>query len=818
MKKLDCSPLENTAEALETAICHHVRYQLASRMKNLSRGDLYQALSLAVRDRLVERMLDTEDRNQEKQAKRLYYLSMEFLMGQFLENNLYNLDILEPTRAALSNLGVDLREICDYEPDAALGNGGLGRLAACFLDSLASLNLPGYGYGINYEFGLFKQEIHNHCQEERPDHWMEEGTPWEIERRSEACIIPVYGRVEHAADRNGDYNPMWVNWRVLIGVPHDIPIVGYGGQTVNFLRLFSARSSHEFDMKIFNQGDYIRAVEQKISSETITKVLYPSDSIEAGKELRLLQEYFLVACALRDIVNNHLRQHSSLIHLHEKAAIQLNDTHPALAVAELMRLLVDEQQIPWDKAWEITTRTLAYTNHTLMPEALEKWPVSLMAKVLPRHLQLIQEIERRFLTQIHLQWPENPLKWQKVSLFEGEGDYRQVRMAHLAILGSHSVNGVSALHTELIKSQLVPEFYELWPEKFNNKTNGVTPRRWLLKANPLLSTLITEKIGKGWIQNLDQLRQLEPYAADNGFQEEFMRIKRANKSRLARVIEDTTHYLVDPDSLFDIQIKRMHEYKRQLLCLMHVIHEYLTITEEGKDLTVPRTYIFAGKAAPGYWAAKQIIRLINQVAEVVNTDKRVGDQLKLVFIPDYRVSLAEKIIPAADLSEQISTAGKEASGTGNMKFALNGALTIGTLDGANIEIGEEVGEDNIFIFGLKAEEIQALRDQNSYDPWSWYQKPEVQRVVDTFNSTRFCAEEPGLFEWLFESLVTQDTYFHLADFPSYIAAQEKVGQNYLQRSDWAQKAILNVARVGKFSSDRTISEYAKEVWNIQPTV
>jgi starch phosphorylase len=818
MKKWDHQHLENTPEALESSICRHIRYQLASRLDNLSRGDLYQATSLAVRDRLVERMLDTEKRYENAQAKRLYYLSMEFLMGQFLENNLYNLNILEPTRQALHNLGVDLREICDYEPDAALGNGGLGRLAACFLDSLASLNLPGFGYGINYEFGLFKQEIHNHCQEEKPDHWLEEGTPWEIERRSQACLIPVYGRVEHAADAQGDYNPMWVNWRVLIGVPHDIPIVGYGGQTVNFLRLFSARSSHEFDMQIFNQGDYIRAVEQKISTETISKVLYPSDSIEAGKELRLLQEYFLVACALQDIVNTHLKQHSDLRNLHSKTAIQLNDTHPALAVAELMRLLVDEQQLPWEKAWEITRSTLAYTNHTLMPEALEKWPVHLMAKVLPRHLQLMREIERRFMQQIELQWPGDKLKAQKVSLFEGEGDYKQVRMAHLAILGSHSVNGVSALHTELIKSQLVPEFYQLWPEKFNNKTNGVTPRRWLLKANPLLSGLISEKIGSGWVSDLDQLRQLEPLATDSAFQTEFMRIKRANKSRLARVIEETTHYLVDPDSLFDVQIKRMHEYKRQLLCLMHVIHEYLTIVEDGKDLTVPRTYIFAGKAAPGYWAAKQIIRLINQVGAVVNTDKRVGDQLKLVFVPDYRVSLAEKIIPAADLSEQISTAGKEASGTGNMKFAMNGALTIGTLDGANIEIGEEVGDDNIFIFGLKAEEIQAMREKDSYDPWVYYQDPAVKRVIDTFNSTRFCAEDPGIFEWLFESLTTQDSYFHLADFPAYIAAQEQVGQNYLNRTDWARKAILNVARIGKFSSDRTISEYAKEIWQISPAL
>lgn len=809
-------PLENTPEAIEAAILHYVRYHLANRIERISQRELYQAVSLAVRDRLVDRMLETEQRYEEQQVKRLYYLSMEFLMGQFLENNLYNLNILEQTSQALMNLGVDLREICDCEPDAALGNGGLGRLAACFLDSLASLNLPGYGYGINYEFGLFKQEIHNYCQEEKPDHWLEEGTPWEIERRSQACIIPVYGQIEHTADAQGDYNPMWVNWRVIIGVPHDIPIVGYGGHTVNFLRLFSARSSHEFDMKIFNQGDYIRAVEQKISSEIISKVLYPSDSVEAGKELRLLQEYFLVACALRDIISNHLRQKYSLLNLHEKTAIQLNDTHPALASAELMRLLVDEYQLPWERAWDICTHTLAYTNHTLMPEALEKWPVNLMAKVLPRHLQLIQEIEKRFMSQIQLHWPQDPMKWQKVSLFEGEGDHRQVRMAHLAIVSSYSVNGVSALHSELIKTQLVPEFYELWPEKFNNKTNGVTPRRWLLKANPLLSSLISEHIGQSWILDLNQLRQLEPFAEDNNFQAEFMRIKRVNKSRLARIIEATTGYLVDPNSLFDIQIKRIHEYKRQLLFLMHVIHDYLSIVEDGKTLAVPRTCIFAGKAAPGYWVAKQIIRLINQVAEVINTDTRVGDQLRLIFIPDYRVSLAEKIIPAADLSEQISTAGKEASGTGNMKFALNGALTIGTLDGANIEIREEVGADNIFIFGLRAEEITEMNLHQSYNSWHWYQRPEVKRVVDTLKSNLFCKQEPGAFEWLYNSLITQDTYFLLADFPSYIEAQQAVSANYQNSQDWARKAILNVARMGKFSSDRTVSEYAREIWKITP--
>ena len=634
-------------------------------------------------------------------------------MGQSLSNNLHNLQILNNMEIALKSFPVDFQDLCEYEQDAALGNGGLGRLAACFLDSLATLNMPGYGYGINYQYGLFRQTLKDGHQEEIPDAWMEDGNPWEIERINESCIIPVYGRVEHAADDAGNYNPIWVNWRVIVGVPYDIPIAGYGGKTVNYLRLFTAKSSREFDMKIFNRGDYIRAVEQKISSETISKVLYPSDSVESGKELRLLQEYFLVACALRDILRSFEKQGLKIIELPETTAIQLNDTHPALTVAELMRLLVDEHRLNWDAAWDITSRILAYTNHTLLPEALEKWPVSLVAKVLPRHLQIINEINRRFMKLAKETWKSDPLTLQKVSLFEGDDEYQQIRMAHLAIVGSHSVNGVSALHTELIKQTLVPEFYELWPEKFNNKTNGVTPRRWLLKSNPELAELITGKIGDQWITDLTKLQALESYAKETAFQTEFMHIKAQNKSILAKVIAENTGYTVDTESLFDVQIKRIHEYKRQLLCLMHVIHEYFCIIEDKKDLVVPRTYIFAGKAAPGYWAAKQIIKLINNVAQVINHDSRVKDQLKLIFIPDYRVSLAEKIIPAADLSEQISTAGKEASGTGNMKFAMNGALTIGTLDGANIEIKEEVGDDNIFIFGLTTDEVNQMRSDNS---------------------------------------------------------------------------------------------------------
>ncbi len=811
--------MDNSPAALQESVYQHIRYSLGKSKQDLSVHDLFIAVSLAVRDRLVDSMLDTEARYQKTGAKRLYYFSMEFLMGQSLSNNLYNLGLWETMQEALAEQSISLDSICEYERDAALGNGGLGRLAACFLDSIATLNMPGFGYGINYQYGLFRQEIQNGYQEEHPDAWMEGGNPWEIERSNDACVIPVFGRVEHTQDEQGNYNPIWVNWRVLVGIPHDIPIVGYGGRTTNYLRLFSAKSSREFDMKIFNTGDYIRAVEQKISTETISKVLYPSDSVESGKELRLLQEYFLVACALKDILRGYEKQGYHIQDLPLHAAIQLNDTHPALSVAELMRLLVDEYDLLWDEAWSITTRTLAYTNHTLLPEALEKWSVKLMTKVLPRHLQIIYEIDRRFSQVAAEFFNDDPLILQKLSLLEGEGERRQVRMAHLAIVGSHSVNGVSALHTELIKETLVPEFYQLWPEKFNNKTNGVTPRRWLLKANPQLADLITEKVGRNWVTCLDELKGLEKHAQDPEFQKRFMAIKAANKRVLADVILETTGYKVDPNSLFDVQIKRIHEYKRQLLCLMHVIHEYLCITEDQQTLAVARTYIFAGKAAPGYWAAKQIIKLINAVAKVVNQDQRVGDQLKVVFIPDYRVSLAEKIIPAADLSEQVSTAGKEASGTGNMKFAMNGALTIGTLDGANIEIKEEVGDENIFIFGLTTPEVNGMRDDQSYKPWVYYEEnPLIQRVVDTLNSTLFCADEPGLFEWLHETLTTQDPYFHLADFQSYIDTQAQVGELFQQPEKWAEKAILNTARIGKFSSDRTISEYANEIWGIDSVI
>jgi glycogen phosphorylase len=808
--------LANTKAGLQSSVLHHFRYSLGRDWQSQDRRDLCLAVSLAVRDRLVDLLLETEKRYQEADVKRLYYLSMEFLIGRSLGNNLHNLGIFETCREGLQELGFDLEELREEEWDAALGNGGLGRLAACFLDSLASLGMPGFGYGINYEYGLFKQEIDNGYQREKPDNWLAQWTPWQIERSDEACIVPVYGRIEHARDRSGGYNPMWLDWQVIIGVPLDMPIVGYGGRTVNYLRLYSARPSTEFDMQIFNEGDYFKAVAQKIASETVSKVLYPADTFEAGRELRLIQEYFLVACALRDIVRRYRKQHSDMNAFPEKVAIQLNDTHPALTVAELMRMLVDEHDLSWEQSWEITTRTLAYTNHTLLPEALEKWPVNLMETVLPRHLQIIYEINHRFLRQVAAICPNDEDRLKRMSLIE-EGDPKQVRMAHLAIVGSHSTNGVAALHTELLKKTVIPDFYEVWPDRFNNKTNGVTQRRWLLKCNPSLAHLISATIGDAWITALGNLRELEPYAGEKAFQEDFLGIKLANKERLAAIIHETTRVTVNPHSLFDIQAKRMHEYKRQLLNVLHIIHEYFCLIEDQLEPPAPKTYIFAGKAAPGYWVAKQIIKLINNVGEVINSDPRVRDLIKVAFIPDYRVSLAEKIIPAADLSEQISTAGKEASGTGNMKFALNGALTIGTLDGANIEILEEVGEDNIFIFGLRAEEIQDMQSEGSYHPWAYYQEsPAIRRVMDSLRDDCFCRREPGLFRWLFDKLIHHgDEYFHLADFHSYTEAHERATREYSNPGIWARKAILNVARIGKFSSDRTIMQYAEEIWGLQ---
>ncbi len=800
---------------LRQEIQRHGTCSLGLSISEMTPRDAFRATELALRDLMVERLCETQAQFQKADSKRLYYLSLEFLIGRSLHNNLINLGLLEDCRAVLADFGLALENIDEIEPDAALGNGGLGRLAACFLDSLATLGLPGFGYGINYEYGLFKQEIRNGQQVEKPDNWRTYHTPWEIERPQDAVVVPLYGRVEHARDRSGGYNPMWLDWRVVIGIPHDMPIAGYGGRTVNYLRLYSARASHEFDMSIFNEGDYVSAVQQKVQTETISKVLYPSESVASGRELRLVQEYFLVACAVRDIVKQYLRNHDKFDAFADKVAIQLNDTHPALTVAELMRLLVDENDLGWEQAWEITTATCAYTNHTLLPEALERWPVPLFEHVLPRHLQIIFEINRRFLQTVSYHWPNDESRLGRMSLIE-EGSPKQVRMAYLAIAGSHSVNGVAKVHSDLIKSDLVPDFNDLWPERFNCKTNGVTPRRWLLAANPALADLITESLGNRWITDLDQLRGLEKFVDDSEFRERFRKVKHQNKQRLAHFIKDTVGEVVDPYSLFDVHIKRIHEYKRQLINVLHVVYEYLCLVDNNQIPVQPRTYIFAGKAAPGYYTAKQIIRLIHDVGRVINRDPRAQKYMKVVFVPDYRVSIAEMIVPAADLSEQVSTAGTEASGTGNMKFAMNGALTIGTLDGANIEIREEVGPENIFIFGLTVPEIRQQR--GSYRPSEIYQRSHpVRQILDSFLNNRFCQHSPGQHEWVYRKLLgDNEQYFHLADLESYLLAHDEAGRLYRDSAGWSAKAIRNVARIGKFSSDRTILEYAREIWNIHP--
>ena len=759
-------------------------------------------------------MRESERRYREQDSKRLYYLSMEFLMGRTLGNNLTNLGLYDEARAVMTELGVDLEELQALEPDAALGNGGLGRLAACFLDSLATLDLPGFGYGINYEFGLFKQFFANGHQHERPDQWLDGGSPWLIERMDDAVVVPVYGTLAHHTDRTGAYTPEWVDYQVIVGVPHDMPIVGYGGKTVNVLRLYSARASAEFDINIFNSGDYIRAVQQKINNEAISKILYPSDVVASGRELRLLQEYFLVACAVSDILKRYQETHDTLDDLSTKVAIQMNDTHPALTVAELMRVFVDVERLPWESAWALTVATCGYTNHTLLPEALEKWSVELMERVLPRHLQIIGEINRRFTAEVERRFPEEPEMVPRVSLIE-DG---QVRMANLAMAGSHSVNGVAALHSELVKTNLAPDFYRLFPERFNNKTNGVTPRRWLLHANRPLSALITKCIGDEWIRDLDELRKLELFADDASLLERLDAVKRRNKVALGKLTRELTGIPVDPLTMFDVQVKRMHEYKRQLLNALHIIHRYWAIVEDGEQPLVPRTFFFAGKAAPGYFMAKLIIKLIHSIGEVINADPATRDLLRVVFLPDYRVTLAEAIIPAAELSEQISTAGKEASGTGNMKLALNGALTIGTLDGANIEIRDEVGEENIFIFGLRTEEVsQVLED---YRPEQYLGASRgLRRVVDSIASGHFSRGDKDLFRPIVAKLLSaRDEYVHLADLQPYLDAQQVVDVAYRDRSAWLRKSLLNIARMGKFSSDRTILEYARDIWKIKPAV
>jgi starch phosphorylase len=683
---------------------------------------------------------------------------------------------------------------------------------------MASLDMPGYGYGINYDYGLFRQTIANGYQQERPDYWPNRSSPWLIRRSGKQYVLPIYGKIEERQDKNGRYKPIWTHKTAFIGRPHDIMIAGHRGRTVNRLRLFSAAASKDFDIDIFNDGDYIKAVRRKIQSESVTKILYPSDSKETGRELRFTQEYFLVACAIRDIVRKFEKQHSDFETFHDHVAIQLNDTHPALAVAELMRILVDEKKLVWETAWDVTVKTLAFTNHTLLPEALETWSVYILNKVVPRHLQIIYEINRRFIARVKERFGQDNLEMiAKMSIIQ-EGHEQKVRMANLAIIGSHSVNGVAQIHSELVKKQLVPEFYSMWPEKFNNKTNGVTPRRWIVACNPNLAKLITGAIGRRWIADLDLIWELEAFQDDPGFLEKYRAVKQKNKESLAAYIEATVSVTVDPSSIFDIQAKRIHEYKRQLLNVLHIIHLYLCIKEDKADIGTPRTFIFAGKAAPGYRTAKLIIKLIHNVADLVNNDPVVNRQLKVVFLPDYRVSLAERLIPAADVSEQISTAGMEASGTGNMKFAMNGALTIGTRDGANIEILEQVGEENMYIFGLNVDEVAALRP--NYQPKEYIEKDDrLKRVIYALRSDRFSQSEQGIFRPLFNILMSQgDQYLNFADFGAYTAAQEAIARDFQQPDKWSSRALMNTARTGFFSSDRTIKAYAEDIWGIKTQI
>ncbi len=803
-----------TAGDIRERLLSHIKYTCYKDWRTSTDFDKLMSLSHVARDLASDRMIATQRAYLERNVKRLYYLSMEFLIGQLLRYNLYALDIYKETREALETLDLDIEQICDMEPDAGLGNGGLGRLAACFLESMASMELPGYGYGLRYEHGMFKQEFNDGWQTEKPDDWLKYGTPWEVVRPEYTVPVLLYGRVEKVSCPTGDKD-IWMDWQMIEGVPHDIGVVGYGNNTANILRLWASRASEGFRIDVFNRGEYVKAVESENWAETVTKVLYPSDSIYAGKELRLIQEYFLVACSIRDIIRRYSKNHHDYADFHKYNAIQLNDTHPALSVAELMRYFIDESELPWEKAWDITVKTFGYTNHTLLPEALERWPVELMERVLPRHLQIIYEINSRFMQKIEMRFPGDVGKMRSMSLIE-EGDHKQVRMANLAIVGSHSVNGVSALHSELLKKCLVPDFVEMEPRKFNNKTNGINHRRWLIQCNPHLSDAITGRIGAGWTKDLDQLHKLEPFSDDEEFRAEFMEVKRTNKEKLAKIVRHITGDEISLDSIFDVQVKRLHEYKRQMLNVLHIITAYNRIKANPGISIVPRTFIFGAKAAPSYHTAKRIIKLINTMALKINNDPDVDGRLKVVFLPDYRVSLAENIMPAADLSEQISTAGTEASGTGNMKLSLNGALTIGTWDGANIEIAEEVGLDNIFIFGHRAEQIADMRRQG-YDPRGWVNRDsELAAALESIRTNIFDSSNPDIFHDLLDALFNSgDQYFHFADYRMYLDAHLKVSELYRNSDEWARKAILNVARIGKFSSDRTIREYAGDIWNLR---
>jgi len=803
-----------TADALKRDILENLHYRQARIPATATRNDWYRAVAFTVRDRLIDNWVRSLQRLGVRESKIVGYLSAEYLTGPHLANNIASLGIEEQLRSATRELDVDLEDLIEIEEEPGLGNGGLGRLAACYMDSLATLGVPAVGYGIRYEFGIFDQEIRDGWQVEKTDKWLHLGNPWEIARPELAYYVKLGGRTEAYRDEEGHYAVRWTPTRVVKGIAYDTPIQGYRNASVALLRLWGAEAVESFDFQAFNVGDYYKAVDEKIVSETVSKILYPNDEREAGRRLRLVQQYFFVSCSLQDMIRIHLLRGESLETLHDGFAIQLNDTHPALAVAELMRLLVDEHRLGWEDAWRVTQATISYTNHTLLPEALERWRVSLLSSTLPRHLEIIYEINQRFLEEVRARFPGDEELVQRISLV-GETGERHVRMAHLAAVGSHAINGVAALHSELLRKTVLRDFHRLHPERFTNVTNGVTPRRWLAYCNPGLARLVTERIGDRWVSDLErQLRRLEPLAEDAGFRAAWRAVKLDNKARLAAVIKARTGIVVDPRSLFDIQVKRIHEYKRQHLNVLHIITLFNRLkANPALDLT-PRTFVFGGKAAPGYPMAKLIIKLIHSVADVVNGDPDVAGRLKVVFLPDFNVKRAQRIYPSADLSEQISTAGKEASGTGNMKFTMNGALTIGTLDGANVELRDAVGADNFFLFGLTVDEI-ARRKAEGYDPWRQYESNhELREAVDQIASGFFSHGDKELFGRLVSALLNHDDYMLLADYPTYVDCQEQVGAAYRDQERWAEMSILNVARVGRFSSDRSIREYCDRIWHV----
>ena len=806
-----------TVETFKKAFLDNLYYIQGRNRAFATPYDNYAALAYTVRDRLVHRWLRTEEAQIKANAKMVYYLSAEYLMGRQLAKNLMHIELSEIAAQALDELGIDIEEILEVEPEPGLGNGGLGRLVACFLDSMATMNIPNIGYGIRYEFGIFKQSFQNGWQVESPDNWLVTENPWDLAHPDDQVEVKFGGYTETYTDADDRFRIHWQAERTVLGIPYNTPVPGYGTNTVTTLRLWQAKASQEFNLKDFDAGNYDRAVDAKNYSENISKVLYPNDNTPQGKQLRLEQQYFFVACSLKDILRRYLLTNKSWGNLPDKVTVQLNDTHPTVAIAELMRLLVDEHQLSWDHAWDLCTRTFASTQHTILPESLETWSVDLLGSLLPRHLEIIYEINHRFLKQVRVRFPHEPERLARMSIIQ-EGPERRIRMANLACVGSYAINGVAELQTGLLKDLVLKDFYEMWPEKFNNKTNGVTPRRFMKLSNPRLSDLITSKIGPEWVTDLDQLKQLEPYADDADFRAEWQKIKHENKRQLADYIRTHSHVEVDPNSIFDVMVKRLHEYKRQHLKALHIVALYNRLKANPELDMHPRTFIFGAKAAPGYYTAKLIIKLINSIAEVVNNDPQIGGRLKVVFLENFNVSLGEKIYPAANLSEQISLAGKEASGTGNMKFALNGALTIGTLDGANVEIRELVGEDNFFLFGLKTPEVFALKAEG-YNPWDYYQQnAELKQVLDLIANGFFSDGDQAIFKPIVDSLRHQDEYMLLADYQAYVDCQDEVEQAYRDQEAWTRMSILNAARCGFFSSDRTIRQYSEDIWQIEPVV